>query len=758
MIARKIRIKGIVQGVGFRPFIHRLAAEFDIAGFVLNDTEGVLIHAEGEPENVGRFVDAIPEMAPKPAHIAKIASEPVSILGRADFRIIPSEHREGEVTAISPDLATCEDCRAELFDPGDRRYGYPFINCTHCGPRYSIIENLPYDRPATSMSPFAMCQNCLAEYRDVQNRRFHAQPNACRECGPKYDLFDLAGLSVRCDDPIVFACEMLRDGKIIAVKGIGGFHLIADAANGEVVGKLRERKERPAKPFALMVRDIETVRKLCEVSDREAAILSSPAAPILLLKIKKSPALELPDNIAPGLDRLGIFLPYAPIHHLIFALSGIEILIATSGNKRDEPVSCQNDEALRDLKDIADAFLVHNREIVGRTDDSVGFVFDNELTIVRRSRGYVPRPVEMPISGASILAVGADLKGTFAMTRGSEAFLSPYLGDLTGEKSLELFDEVLSRYLKWLNIAPEAIVCDLHPDYASTILAERLAAEWGVPLFRLQHHAAHGISVIAEHKLPDKPALTVALDGYGYSSDGTIWGGEFLSVRHGGFERLAHIRHVPQPGGDRAAVDTRRMALSWAFEALGEKVIERIPDLLDDLSDLAGPLLSMIRCRRPPLTSSAGRLFDSVACLTGVCSRNTFEGECPQRLTAAADMFEMGHYEFATTDSILDPSPAIRRIIEDCSAGIDKGIIAARFHRGFARGIVDMAHKLAGDNGIGDVLLSGGVFQNPILLELVVKGLRGRGLRPYWNRIVPAGDAGIALGQALFGKKRFNSK
>ncbi|RKZ31383.1 carbamoyltransferase HypF [bacterium] len=751
MEAREIRIKGIVQGVGFRPFVYRLAVRFGIKGNVLNDTEGVLVVAEGESKTLDNFIRAIREEAPRSAVIREVITKPTERTGASGFSIIRSEHRGGEVTAISPDLATCDDCLSELFDPGDRRYGYPFINCTHCGPRYSIIEKLPYDRPSTSMSPFNMCENCRTEYEDVLDRRFHAQPNACAVCGPQYELLDGQGHSVECENPIEETCNLLIAGKIVAVKGIGGFHLMADALNKHAIDALRKRKKRPAKPFALMVADIGTARLFCRISDSEAEILRSPAAPILLFEKSDTPGYRLPETLAPGLDRLGVFLAYAPVHYLIFALSGLPVLIATSGNRRDEPISCDNEEAIRALRGIADAFLVHNRDIVGRSDDSVGFVFESDMVIVRRSRGYVPRPIELPISGKPLLAVGADLKGTFALTRGNEAFLSPYLGDLAGEKSLELFEEVLERYLNWLKIEPEAIVCDLHPDYVGTIEAEKLARKWRVPLYRIQHHFAHGLSVIAEYGLPDEACLTIALDGHGYGEDGTIWGSEFLLTHYGGFERLAHIYNIPQPGGDKAAVDVRRMALSWGYAAFGEEVIGRFPELVKKLGNKTEPLLNIIRENRRPSTSSAGRLFDAVACLSGICCENTYEGECPQRLMAAVDYTERASYDFDILEMTLDPRPVIRQISVDIGNNFLPGKIAAKFHRGFANAITEMASRLCEEKGVEKILLTGGVFQNTVLLELTAESLRDIGLKLHWNKVVPPGDAGIALGQALFG-------
>jgi len=751
MVAREIRIRGIVQGVGFRPFIYNLAIRHGLKGYVLNDTEGVYIRIMGERESVENFIATIPEEKPVPSHIEEMITEEIELFDSKSFRIKESRRIDSEVTAISPDLATCKNCVSELFDPDNRRYGYPFINCTHCGPRYSIIKDLPYDRPQTSMDPFAMCDLCREEYTDVTNRRFHAQPNACATCGPHYSLLDSRGNPIDTCDPIAECCEMLNRGKIIAVKGIGGFHLMADAGNEETINELRKRKNRPAKPFALMVRDTGVAGMICYLSKRESDILESPIAPILLLKTRGQPSLKLPKSIAPGLDRLGLFLPYAPIHHLIFALSGLTAIIATSGNRRDEPIVSDNDEAVRDLSGIADGYLVHNRKIIGRSDDSVGFVFRDEMITVRRSRGIVPRAIKLPVTGPSVLAVGADLKNTFAITRGNQAFLSPYLGDMVGDKSLGLFKEVLSRYLDWLNITPEIVICDLHPDYVTTVLAEDYSRNHNIPLYRIQHHAAHGISVMAEQNLPDEPAITIALDGHGYGSDKTIWGGEFLLTEYTDFKRLGHILRVPQPGGDTAAIDVRRMALSWAYAACGDNIFNVFPDLYESPGKKLEPILNIIEARKGHITSSAGRLFDAVSCLSGICRKNTYEAECPQRLMSTIDPDEMETYPFEIENNILDPRPAIRTIGNDLAAGVDSGLISARFHNGFAKAIVAIAANLASNHGIKRVLLSGGVFQNMALLNLVVNGLSDIKLEPYYNRLVPPGDAGVALGQALFG-------
>ena len=747
MKAFEVKIRGIVQGVGFRPTVHRIAREFGLKGYVRNDGDGVSLHIEGA--RADEFLAKWRELLPSAARVSSVNVREIGARGFEAFSIVVSERGDGEPTSISPDLATCEDCVRELLDQSDRRFRYAFINCTNCGPRYSIIREVPYDRPATTMAKFPMCPDCLAEYENPENRRFHAQPNACEACGPSLKLLDADGQSIGRIDPIVRSAELIMQGKILAVKGIGGFHLVANAFDETAIQSLRARKLRPKKPFAVMVRDVASARRYCEIPPDYKAELISPSAPIVLAK--KSSACTLPDLIAPGLDSIGIFIPYAPVHHLLFAELPIPAIIATSGNRRDEPVARDNEEALRDLAGIADYFLVHDRDILGRSDDSVVIPFEGARIIVRRSRGFVPEPIELPGSGNPVLAVGADLKGTFCITRGNEAFMSPYLGDLRGEKSLELFREVLDRFISWLEIRPKLVVGDLHPDYLSTIEGERLSSEWGVPFWQIQHHFAHALSVTAEHRLPDKPALAVSLDGHGYSEDGTIWGGEFLVFDRRGFERAGHILEVSQAGGDRTAIDARRMALSWMFASMGETAREIAGKILRPFDSNAEAILDLMQNNRPPMTSSAGRLFDAFSAIAGICDYNSFEGECPQRLMAAFDASVDGQYDFTIADGILDSRPAVISAVNDVLRGRGGSVVATRFHRGFAHGIADLAEEICAERSIENVILTGGVFQNIILMELVVNLLRSKGLTPLWNRLVPPGDAGVALGQALYG-------
>lgn len=750
MISRKIRIRGIVQGVGFRPFIYNLAEKFGLRGQVLNDTEGVLVWVEGPRDRVGGFIDSIEREKPRPSVIEEIIVEDSEPRNSGDFRIVPSALADGDVTAISPDLATCDKCLAEMHDPENRRFEYPFINCTHCGPRYSIIEDLPYDRPNTTMREFLMCADCENEYTDISDRRFHAQPNACDVCGPEYSLFDSHENQIVCDDPIRFAAKKIQNGAIVAVKGIAGFHLIANPLHNRPIESLRQSKNRPNKPFALMFSDINSVKKFCYISDAEIEYLKSPAALILLLEMNQNYLSTFPENLAPGLNQVGVFLPYAPVHHLLFKNLDLPAIIATSGNRRDEPIAMSNREAFDNLSNIADFFLVHNRKIIGRSDDSVGFVFRDRLILNRRSRGFVPRSIELPFRGQSVLAVGADLKSTFVLTRGNKAYLSPYLGDLSGPVSLEFFREVLDRYLHWLKIEPKTIICDLHPDYVSTAFAENYSREFEIPLSRIQHHYAHGLSVMAEHKNPNQPALSISMDGHGYGDDSTIWGGEFLIVDYSGYHRAAHIKTVPQPGGDLAAREPARMALSWGYEAFGEKVTAEFPAIEKDLGEAYPQLLSMIQKKRSPLTSSAGRLFDTAAYLAGVYKYNSYEGECPIKLMSLFDSNIKESYPMDIRDQILDPTEAIRQIIRDRKSNIAASTISSKFHRGLARAIVQMAKKICTENQLKTVLLSGGVFQNSVLLRLVVEGLEKAGLKPFWNMQNPPGDAGVALGQALY--------
>ncbi len=748
MNAKTIKVRGIVQGVGFRPTVFRLAEGMGIKGFVKNDGQGVTIHIEGEA--VGRFLEVLIESLPPEASVSSITAEDSAFEGFAEFSILESEKGGLYPAPISPDLAVCGDCLRELCDPTDRRFEYPFINCTNCGPRYSIIREVPYDRVSTTMSVFPMCPDCQSEYNDPRDRRFHAQPNACEVCGPKYTLLDSTGDPISTDNPILEAARLIERGKIVAMKGIGGFHLLANAFDEGAVSALRMRKSRPSKPFAIMVRDLETARGFFLVNDDEARELRSPQAPIILVKKQTS----FPESIAPGLDRVGVFLPYAPAHHLLFKYLSVSAIIATSGNRRDEPIVSDNDEAVRDLAGIADCFLVHNREIVGRCDDSVAFLFEGAKVLLRRSRGFVPRAIELPIEGPPVLAVGADLKGAFCVTRGNEAFLSPYLGDLRGPKSSDFFDEVLDRYLEWLDIRPRIVIADLHPDYISTIKGEELARRFGVPFLQIQHHFAHGLSVLAEQPACAAPALAIALDGHGFGPDGTIWGGEFLTLNHSEFARAGHISTVPQLGGDLAAVDAGRMSLSWLYKTFGDSARAISGKLLPPMKLDMAVIERLIAEDRPPLTSSAGRLFDTFAAISQICFKNSFEGECPQRLMAEFDPSIEGGYDFAVEGGILDPRPAIVRAVEDVLRGESGSAVATRFHRGFASALAEVAADVCRDSGICDVILTGGVFQSVVLLELTSKALRERGLKPFINRAVSPGDEGIALGQALFGVNR----
>lgn len=752
MKAAQLKICGIVQGVGFRPAVYRYAVALNLKGFVRNDSQGVFIHAEGK--RLGEFILGIEKNLPPSAQINDFQVLPVKPIGYRGFEIISSENMGGIPTAITPDLATCSDCARELFDPQDRRYLYPFINCTNCGPRYSIVQRIPYDRPNTTMSIFHMCEDCSAEYKNPIDRRFHAQPDACATCGPQYTLLDSDGKMIESKDPIAFAAKAIESGSIIAVKGIGGFHLMANAFDKSVVAKLRLRKNRPNKPFAIMARDLDAVGLQCNISEDEAEELKSPRAPIVLLKKKID--CTLPESIAPDLDRIGIFLPYAPVHYLLFNSMSIDAIIATSGNRRDEPIICDNNEAVSNLDNIADMFLVHNRDIVGRSDDSLGFVFKGDYIVIRRSRGYVPKAIKLPVEGPSVLAVGADLKGTFCLTRGNEAFLSPYLGDLQGAKSSEYFDEVLARYLEWLDIQPEVIISDLHPDYVSTIKGEKLARQLSLPFLQIQHHYAHILSAIAEHQLADRPILGIALDGYGYGADGTIWGGEFLISDYNDFSRVCHITCVPQPGGDRAAVDVRRMALSWLQKAFGDCALDYTDQLFKPKIENGSTILELIRQNRPPLTSSAGRLFDSISAISGVCSYNSFEGECPQKLMAAFDSSIDGAYEFGFDGKSIDPSTAVISATKDAIKNESPSLISTRFHRGFANALVLASITICREHSIKKVILTGGVFQNIVLLGLVAEGLRENGLEPHWNKQIPPGDAGLAIGQALYGLKKLS--
>jgi hydrogenase maturation protein HypF len=823
----KIAVRGAVQGVGFRPFIFRLATGLGLTGWVNNSPQGVFIEVEGPRATLEKFLLRLEAEKPPRSSIQSLEASWLDAVGFKAFEIRPSETGGDKTALVLPDIATCPDCFREIFDPKDRRCRYPLTNCTNCGPRFSIIESLPYDRANTSMKQFTMCPRCQAEHDDPRDRRFHAQPNACPVCGPRLEFWQRRTVSDsikygdRRDacptnhDALLAAAQAIREGKIVAVKGLGGFHLMADARNDQAVRLLRERKQREEKPFALMFPSLESIKAVCEVSPLEERLLRSSESPIVLLNRLQS-AIRNPQSaisllVAPGNPHLGVMLPYTPLHHLLLAELGFPV-VATSGNLSDEPICTDEREALERLQDIADVFLVHNRPIVRHVDDSIVRVMLDRELVLRRARGYAPLPVV--IGGTSyaspkrqaeidqglvklvppncILAAGAHLKNTIALSVGPQVFLSQHIGDLETEQAYSAFRRVIADFEKLYEAEPQVIAADLHPDYLSTRFAlerrpparrdpensrnQRAGSETGVPqIVRVQHHIAHVLSCMAENELPP-PALGVSWDGTGYGLDGTIWGGEFFVVTDKTVERAAHLRPFRLPGGEPAVREPRRTALGLLFEMFGDAVFARndlAPVAAFSKTELAASKTMLAKKLNSPITSSVGRLFDAVASLVNLRQQMRFEGQAAMELEFALDgvntdeaypmriaEFEMqnpacddarpaetpnSNLRTPTSKIILDWLPMIEAILSDVKRGAATGEISARFHNALVEAIVAVARH-AGQNR---VVLSGGCFQNRYLTERAVRRLQAEGFRPYWHQRVPPNDGGIALGQVI---------
>ena len=753
-----IAIRGAVQGVGFRPFIYRLASAMHLAGWVLNSPAGVFIEAEGDGATLDAFILRIGEEKPPLAFIQSMESTFLDPCGYASFEILPSTHGGDTGALVLPDIATCPGCLADIADPANRRYRYPFTNCTNCGPRFTIIESLPYDRPNTSMKSFPMCDDCRREYENPSDRRFHAEPIACPECGPRLALWDERGNALAGDDDALpRTVTMIRAGGIVALKGIGGFQLLADAGNDDAVNRLRERKHREEKPFALMAPDMQGVRELCDVSPLEERVLRSPEGPIVILRKKAGGhsrgAARQGSPVAPGNPFLGIMLPTTPLHHLLLRELASPV-VATSGNLTNEPICTDENDAVRRLTGIADAFLVHNRRIVRHADDSIVRVMLGRELVTRRARGFSPLPVRLAREAPAMLAVGAHLKNSVAVSRGKDVFVSQHIGDLETEESLGAFHRSLGDMLAMFAVKPEYVVSDMHPDYLSTGYA--VSAPY--PRIAVQHHHAHIASCMAENGIAGS-VLGISWDGTGYGTDGTIWGGEFLVTDGGSFERVAAMRRFRLPGGDTAVREPRRQALGLLFEMLGPAAFDRtdIPSLRSFTAGELTALRTMLtRGVNSPYTTSAGRLFDAVASLTGVRQVSTYEGQAAMALEFAAGEGCDGSYGFAITERgasdaragdaprwTLDWRPVVEALLDDMSAGTAPGLVAARFHNG----LIESALAVARNAGQERVVLSGGCFQNRCLTEGLVRRLREEGFRPYWHQRVPPNDGGIALGQ-----------
>jgi hydrogenase maturation protein HypF len=756
-ISRHIHINGIVQGVGFRPFIYNLALKYDLTGWVRNSASGVDIEVTGHKTTLDIFQSLIPQAAPPLAQIDSIEIEAINHKGFESFKILSSQNKTTDFIPISPDIAICEQCQAELFDPTNRRFRYPFINCTNCGPRFTIIKEIPYDRPMTTMAEFEMCPDCREEYENPRDRRFHAQPVACPVCGPQVWLEISPGKRhSEKDTAIQKARQILANGEILAIKGLGGFHLACDATNPQAVARLRQRKNRPAKPFALMAYDIKTIRKFVEMSLAEEELLLSPQAPILL--ISKKPGNKIAETTAPGQANLGFMLPYTPLHLLLLEKEAgyPEVLVMTSGNLSDEPILRENDSAREKLAGIADAFLMHDRPIYRRIDDSVFTIINRKQYPIRRARGYAPNPIRLNESIPQILAVGPQMKNTFCLTRGGYAFLSHYIGEMENWETYQDYQKAIQHYESLFRIRPEAIGYDLHPDYLSTKYALQRAETDHLPAYPIQHHHAHLAAGMIENQIsPQETIAGFIFDGTGYGSDGTIWGGEVLIGNCLGFNRPFYLKPVPLPGGDAAIRTPARMALStlWAYKLPWGSDLAPIGAL--SAKELNTLRVQLERDINSPLTSSMGRLFDAVSALIGVRERVTYEAQAAIELEALADADELRYYPWQMDDNQINVKPVLEGILTDLANGETKPIISARFHNTITEICLQLAKKIQEKFNIHRIVLSGGVWQNQLLLEKTITQLSDNGFHPLIHRQTPPNDGCVAFGQAMITAYRF---
>lgn len=769
-----IHVRGVVQGVGFRPFVYNLATHLQLRGWVRNTSAGVEILLCGPTERLQHFLDSLSTHPPPLARIEEVHVTPqASLLPAEGFVILESAKQEGAFQAVSADMAICPDCEQELLDPSNRRYLYPFITCTHCGPRFTIIRDLPYDRPLTTMADFPLCEKCAQEYHNPADRRFHAQPIACPVCGPSVQFISrgqvqgVTSISLHLE-AILCARRWLRAGKILAIKGLGGFHLACDATNAEAVAELRRRKGRAEKPFALMAADLKTVERFCEISSAERALLLSRQRPIVLLR--KRPGIELP-GIAPGLDRLGIMLPYTPLHVLLLNQHNPilnreavpPLLVMTSGNLSDEPIAIDNEEAWQRLHPLADAFLVHNRPIQTRCDDSVvgvNLAAGEPFTVYfRRSRGYAPEAVILPFAAEPVLAVGGELKNTFCLVREQYAFLSQHIGDLENYETLQAFEKTIKHLEHLFRVSPSEIACDLHPAYLSTRYAQERAQAEGIPLLQVQHHHAHIAACMADAGLEEQTVIGLAYDGTGYGTDGHIWGGEVLLASYAGFERLAHLEYLPLPGGDAAIRHPWRIAYAYAL-ALGLE-IEDLPWL----RNIPAQARHVVRAQcengiNLALTSSLGRLFDAVAALCGLRQQVHYEAQAAMELETHSrrwmDSPSPYPYMLEKRDGkwIWRLRPLFEAILHDLRGNRPIGEIGARFHHTVLAWTLEICERLRSEFGLNRVALSGGVWQNELLLEGALGGLKARGFEPIWPRRTPFNDGALSLGQAVIAAYR----
>jgi len=741
-----IHIQGLVQGVGFRPYIYRLAHQFKLKGWVENRNNGVHIELNATHHQLNDFIGAVTDQAPTAASIFAIEHRVVKSQNFSVFKIIKSKNKSDEITEVSPDIGVCDDCLKDLKTQA-HRFNYPFINCTNCGPRFTIIKDLPYDREKTSMQAFEMCEKCRVEYENVLDRRFHAQPVACNNCGPTYQLIKADQIINEFDDIITHVCALLEQGEIVAIKGMGGYHLACDAQNENTVAQLRKIKNRDGKPFAVMFRDLESASNFVEINDLEKQVLTSWRKPIVLLKDKK----KLAHGVSVGFSTSGAMLPYMPFHYLLFEKLKLPVIVLTSGNISDEPIIIDNRVAVDVFSPKISAVVSYNRDIHNRTDDSVSFVCNHKIRMIRRSRSYAPSPVRLNFKVEGIFAAGAELVNCFCIGKENQAILSQHIGDLKNLETLEFYTESVERFQRLFRMKPELVVHDLHPDYLST----RFANEMGTKTLAVQHHHAHIASCMAEHQLDEK-VIGIALDGVGLGDDGHIWGGEFMLCDFADYKRITHFEYIQMPGGDKATKNPWRMAVSYlkkyfgdTYQAWGLEFLKSIPDIEHEMVN--NMIDKNINC---PLTSSTGRLFDAVAALTNICTTASFHAEAPMRLEAAIDNQITDHYEFEIQKEIK-LQKMFEGIVNDLTNGISKGVISAKFHNTIINVIFAAVSMIRKSSGLNKVVLSGGSFQNRYLLEKTEKLLSKAGFLVFSQEKIPANDGGLALGQiAIAAKKR----
>lgn len=774
--AAKINISGIVQGVGFRPFIYNLAVRYNLKGYCLNTTRGVEVVVEGKEKNILKFYKDIEKYSPPLSVIDAKKIEFIKLTNFKEFKILKSRKEKEELVVISPDISMCDECRKELLDPQDRRYLYPFINCVNCGPRFTIVFDIPYDRENTTMHKFKMCEECKKEYNDYRNRRYHAEPNACFVCGPKVELYKVENSEIKkvnVKDPIEVARKLLVDGKIIAIKGLGGFHLACDATNSSVVKKLKERKKREKdKPLAIMVGNIEVCKKICNISKEEEELLLSPARPIVLVEKKNNPPVA--QEVAPKNKYLGIMLPYTPLHFLLFnskysSSTSQLLLVMTSANTSEEPIVKDNEDAFKKLFGIVDYFLIHTRDIFSRCDDSVLRMINKKPTFIRRSRGYVPQPIKLNFKLKQILGVGAELKNTFCLTKKNYAFLSQHIGDLKNYETYKYFEHSIEQFKKFFRIKPEIIAYDMHPDYLSTKYAIDCKLSCNLQITSVQHHHAHSVSCMVENGIYDD-VIGVSFDGTGYGDDGKIWGCEFLICNFKRYKRVAHLKYIKLPGGDVAVKNPYRTAISYLYNIYGEEILnikitkKKITELFNIQDNELFAIVKMLSKNiNSPYASSCGRLFDTVSSLLGICTKTNYEGQAAAELEMMATQFKNKYlkiktYNYKIVDTVpivIDADNIIKDIIDDMERKTNISTIAYKFHLTVANFTWEVCRRIREKTNIKKVVLSGGCFQNKILTEMIINLLTKDNFDVFTHKLVPPNDGGISLGQVVIANSLF---